>query len=216
MANVVYLKDFLEDGENYEEKAKMFIKYAPDEEKISFSKRRTGWDRDQFFETEKFDAWHPVLVRGRVYLISDNITYDDIHLSGEKGYKNGLRIIKEYCTLYGCKSIGAIGEALTEEIFEELPKSLKTEIGWYWLLNKDSGYNMRNCFHKNGDTYSGIKYVSLRNEVECDNLIYDGMEYNRSNNVRPFIALPTEICVDLCSEYYDGSTPERGLMLKVG
>lgn len=202
--------DFLEDEILYGEGEK-FIDYKPDDGRIILPKERTGWREEQVFETESGLGWHLANGRfGEVCLISHEATISELTLRGKVGYDNVKGIISEYCReLYSNKQLMAEGTALTRENIKSIPDYIrKYTKRRYWLASR--------CVYYSSDYARFIVFYVNSGSVYANSLYYSyGHANSISYAVRPVVHLPSNILVNVGDEYFDGSTHERGLQIKL-
>lgn len=214
MEKWILLGDFLSDKLRYEELTKLFVDYRPDCEKITFDGLESGatgniFRYDQIATTENDLGWHVVKGRGKTcYAISAKLPKFHLCLCGNDGFDNGTTLITKYVeALYGCKEMKAKGIGITKSFFKRLPKYIKELKGKYWIPERQ--YDSDDCTYYEICTIDNGKFDS--DMVACSS----GNRYSSSNAIRPCVRLSSNTLVNIGDNYYDGSTPERALRIKI-
>lgn len=206
MSNWVRFTDLIKD----ETFSKKFIFYAPEERSQKFTEEETGWDEFQRVRTENNLGWNPIKVgNDKIGIISSKATSYNLGLCGEKGFKNSLTLLQRFAEMYENKELKAKGIALSKAIFDTLPEDIKYVYKYYWLADQ---YTSEVRIHVK---YYGVRFVGLFTCHEGDIYNSEGREFRPIHSMRPVILLPKDILVDIGDEKFDGSDPERGLILKL-
>ncbi len=201
MSKWVSLKDLMENPSKYgvEDPRELEIAYTPDKKSITLTSEMTGYSEVQSLETEiDRHKYYPVIYKGKVYLVSNTVTRNEVLLTGETGYKNGPKTLQKHAEIYGNEKITSKGETWNEAtigILDILPKFLRRIEARYWTKIQWSGY----CRFGLQYVYSsGVNY----------NLLYyydsgSAYSYPSSSAVRPLVSLISNIQVDI--EKLDGT-----------
>lgn len=213
MAKWVPLKEVLMHPEKYGDISERQIDYIPDYRKITLSKKQTGVEIPQMFETEMNHTWYVTLYEGKIYFVTGEVTETRFVLYGKIGYKNGSKVQKEISELYENEELGTKSEIWTEDTVDmaikTLPEFLRRIKGKYWTAIKYrykypyQGYLYNVCHY-------GLKQIE-RGSFEIysgkPSYLYDskGNDYSHVINVRPLLRIPSNILVDI--EEIDGRAP---------
>ena len=201
MSKWVSLKDLMENPSKYgvEDPRKLEIAYTPNLRGTTLTQEMTGDIEVQNLETETDGhKYYPVIYEGKVYIVSDSVTKNDVALGGETGYKNGPKALQKYAEIYGNEKITSKGETWNEAtigILDILPKFLRRIEESYWTEIQWPGY----CGF-------GLQYVSPSGV--CSNALYYYNSGSANSNtlslaVRPLVSLISNIQVDI--EKLDGT-----------
>ncbi len=201
MSKWVSLKDLMENPSKYgvEDPRELEIAYTPDRKSITLTQEMTGHSEVQNLETETDGhKYYPVIYGGKVYIVSDSVTKNDVELGGETGYKNGPKALQKHAEIYGNEKITSKGETWNEAtigILDILPKFLRRIEESYWTEIQWPGY----CGF-------GLQYVS--SSGVCSNALYYYNSGSANSNtlsyaVRPLVSLISNIQVDI--EKLDGT-----------
>ena len=206
MAERVRLVDILSNQRLYGDVTNMFVDYKPDLEHISFGSKFTGFKWCQHAETETCLEWHPFMGEdGKLYLVS-NPTEFQLYLYGKKGWKDGIKVLELYSSLYDKQGIGATGIPLTNELFDMMPEEQKSIKGQYWLAKNYKIQHRAFSYHIFECVDSGKKST-----VQMFHSSKGGHIFRRS--IRQVVHLPEDTKVIIGNEENDGSAPEKGLKL---
>ena len=209
MEQWILLSEFLSDNARYNKLTQLFVDYRPDSNKIVFSTEKTGFKSNQVATTEKNLSWYAVKGSGQTcYLISAQATSFKLGLYGEKGFRNGMDIIKEYIELlYSCVDMKAKGIGITESFFEKLPKHIKSLNDRYWIPERsyDSDDEM---YYEIKTIWEGIIRPYM---LDCSS----GNQYEGSHSLRPCIQLSSSTLINIGDRYFNGKTPERAFKIKI-
>ena len=202
MSKWVSLKDLMENPSKYgvEDPRELEIAYTPDRKSITLTQEMTGHSEVQNLETETDGhKYYPVIYEGKVYIVSDSVTKNDVALGGETGYKNGPKALQKHAEIYGNEKITSKGETWNEAtigILDILPKFLRRIEESYWTEIQWPGY----C---------GFGLQSVHSSgVNSYDLFYGNSDGSTNFNagscaVRPLVSLISNIQVDI--EKLDGT-----------
>lgn len=175
------LVDVLKDKEKYGDFSKKTIKYKPDNITIRPVERIGAIVVESSPITTQYNLkWYPFITSDdSLYVIGKYKTKMKhvLNLTGKKGCQRGISILKEYAKLYSNKSIGSIGVAMTESIFNELPEHLIPD-DECWLANESVSLEDE-CLKY------GLKYVSER-KIKAK-VLYD---WSGKSNAGEYIVIP--------------------------
>lgn len=207
MARWVLLKEVLMHPEKYGDISERQIDYIPDYRKITLSKKQTGVEIPQMFETEVNHTWYATLHEGKIYLVTGETTTQNIQFRGRVGYKNREEVQKELSKIFKNKELGTKGEIWSEDTIDIaikiLPKRLRLIKGIYCTAMEYS--------HKLGNyCFFGLKLI------DCGTLYGSGSNggclfTNYDDNVicaasvRPLLYVPENVLVDIGE--IDGKAP---------
>ena len=201
MSKWVSLKDLMENPSKYgvKDPRKLQIAYTPDKKSITLTQEMTGYREVQSLETETDrHKYYPVIYEGKVYIVSDSVTRNEVLFTGETGYKNGPKALQKYAEIYGNEKITSKGETWNEAtigILDILPKFLRRIEERYWTEIQWPGYcafGLQNVY--SSGVYSNILYLYGSGSV---------ISSTDSYAVRPLVSLISNIQVDI--EKLDGT-----------
>jgi hypothetical protein len=182
-----------------EDPRELEIAYTPDRKSITLTQEMTGHSEVQNLETETDGhKYYPVIYEGKVYIVSDSVTKNDVALGGETGYKNGPKALQKHAEIYGNEKITSKGETWNEAtigILDILPKFLRRIEERYWTEIQWPGYCAFGLqrVYSSGVHFNYLYYYfsgSMRSDT------YSGA-------VRPLVSLISNIQVDI--EKLDGT-----------
>lgn len=209
MGKWILLSDFLRDKTRYNKLTQLFVDYNPDCKKIVFPMEKTGCKSNQIATTETNLSWYAIKGSEQTcYLISAQSTAFKLGLYGDKGFRNGTDIIKEYTeSLYSCVDMKAKGISITESFFEKLPKHIKMLNDRYWIPERsyDSDDEM---YYEIKTIWEGIIRPYM---LDCSS----GNQYEGCYSLRPCIQLSCSTLINIEDSYFNGKTPERALKIKI-
>lgn len=201
MAKWVPLKEVLMHPEKYGDISERQIDYTPDYRKITLSKKQTGVEIPQMFETEMNHTWYATLHEGNVYFVTEEVTRKRLILRGKIGYEAGEEAQREISKLYESEELGTKSEIWTEDTIDmetkTLPDFLRLIRSTFWTAMKwQYKFSSGNCglgFHV---VYSGTLYGYNGNGE--GRLYYpDGNNNTSAVRVRPLVYVPENVLVDI-------------------
>jgi len=208
MEKWILLSEFLSDKARYDKLTQLFIDYKPDYNKMDFSIEKTG-TANEIATTETELSWYADKGSGKTcYLISAQSTTFKLGLYGDRGFRNGIDVIKEYAELlYSCVDMKAKGIGITESFFEKLPKHIKSLNDRYWIPESS--------FDSDDEMYYEIKTI-WEGIIRPDMLFCSsGNRYKGCHSLRPFVRLSGSTLINIGDRYFNGTTPERALKIKI-
>lgn len=214
----------LEAVKKMEAMEKLYIGYVPDIGTMSFPSEKTGIEENdkklyqlkedgaQDAETEVNLGWHlSITNRGQLIAVAHDTTKFELTLRGKIGWENGVELMQEYGDrCYSSAVLQAKGICLTKERYEGLSDWLKATTKFYhWLAER-----------VRTESYS-LKYFYLfgayGSRVDTNWMfISDNDSEYHSFPVRPAAYLSLDTLLDMGDKYYDGSSPERAIKMRVG
>lgn len=207
MSKWIQAKESMQEIKFREEIEKLFIDYTPKQGCVSLVQRLTGEDEKQTLETEYNLGWHMTVINGKLILISHKATDAKIRLYGKIGWDNSDQILQEVCKYcYSNTELGVEASCLNPKEFEQLSEELqKTEERLYYLRNKRQS------------VYRFFVRCVIHAKVEKRTLYYhkEDTKVELSCSVRPVIELPDNILLLVEDKANDGSTPQRGMKIRI-
>lgn len=201
MANWVPLKEVLKSPDKYGDISKIPIDYTPDYSKITLIEEQTGVSNPQDFETEMDHTWYATLHKDMVYLVSGEVTKQDLSLCGKTGYENGGQVQRKIANLFENAILGTTGEIWTEETIEiaikTLPEFLRKIKGIYWTAIK-----YKYCYSSTDLYYFGLQVIdsgTLYGNYHSnygDLYICSVSTYSYSYGARLLVHLPSNILIN--------------------
>ena len=206
MSKWIPISEFLED----DSASRLFVKYRVNNKRLDISKDLTGWDSTQTLKTERDLNFHPIKDRkGNIYLLADRPTKYGLGLSGKSGFDHGAELFSIFAEMYSNHEIMGIGMPLTMELFDQIPENMKYLSDTYWLATRCKTTSNR------GLIYYGYVFVGYVSKHKND-LYADKHVFYAKNGIRPLIALPSNILINVGDNMFDGETPDTALRIKYG
>lgn len=179
-------------------KPEEFVAYTPDEKRRMYVQGGFLFDSERK-ETEFDLGWHAIIYKGYgVLLVADKVTEATITVSSEYGIN--IKTLEDYANLYQNKSLHSIGVALTSELFNEIPESLRHDEVWVYSNTQKT---FRKCQTRR-NTYNPA--------IPHDHRRHYGFTY-RIKHMQPTIFIPPDTIVEIDPENQIGKSKENGFKL---
>lgn len=214
--------EMLRDPAQREATEKLYVGYETYSTETSVSKEEAGIEEDdirffsmkddgeQILRTETDLGWHITKTnREQLLAVAHNATKSKLILRGKLGWRNGVELLQRYGTsCYSNIRLQTRGICLNKERFEDLSSWLKaTTEASYWLADKSGG-------RQDDELLSALrvdngvvgKHIMSWVDVECTVHLA----------IRPGAYLSQDTLLDMGDKYYDGSSPERAIRMRLG
>lgn len=202
MPKWVRLLEALENPKKYGDIYQVPIDYIPDIQTDFVVQEKQHYGSSCPNDIVAIPKYYPTLLKGKVYLVSSQVTIQELSLNDEK---TAIKKIQDDAVKYGNASLKAKGVDWNEEtigILDVLPKFLKNIAGWYWTTIPCASFDEKGRF------ICGLKLVScgkLHGETNFGVLRQDEEFCTTLVPVRPLIQIMQDVLVDV--EWVDYDTP---------
>lgn len=202
MPKWVRLLDALENPRKYGDISQIPIDYVcayQPEPRIEILVKKRRGNKTYSEEVKVVPKYYATIFKGKVYLISNEVTLEELSINNEK---KAIRKIQEDAERFGNVSLKAKGVDWDEErveILNTLPKFLRNIGGWYWTTIPCTGLD------RQGHAISGLKLIyngAVQGEDNFGILSCNKEPNTSSAPIRPLILLPSDIMVDV--QNFDG------------
>ncbi len=173
-----------------------FVAYAPDE-------KRSMYTQDFLFSSKEkqteFDlGWHAVIYKEfGVLLVADKATEATITVLGNNGIS--IKTLEDYANLYQNKLLQSIGVALTPELIQEIPESLRRNNVWCSNIQ-------RTFFGRQTRRYT------YNPAIPHDHSRHSGPTYS-TEHMQPILFIPPDTIVEIDRKSQIGKNKGNGFRL---
>lgn len=173
-----------------------FVAYTPDEKRRMYTKGL--FFRSEEKETEFDLGWHAVVYKSSgVLLVADKATKAMIIVAGNNGIS--AQTLENYANLYQNKLLQSTGVAVTTELLQEIPETLRRDNVWCSNVKRTSFIS-----HTRRNTYNpAIPHDHRRNS---------GLTYD-TKPMQPMLFIPPDTIVEIDMKSQGGKNPKNGFRL---